>query len=208
MYAFNKGGNSDYSNIARDTTILLAPTELNAFCADGIVSLSWKDNSNNENGYIIERKVNNGIMDFLNKVEESNVEIYLDSNAAIGNTCYYCIKAYNAITSSDHSNEVSVTIVGVMEIISEMPKSFSLNQNYPNPFNPSTTLKYEIPKESYANLKVYDILGREVITLVKEQQKTGYYEVDWNAANNSSGIYFYKIMAGDFVDVKKMILMK
>ena len=55
---------------------------------------------------------------------------------------------------------------------------------------------------------MYDILGREVATLVKEQQKAGYYEVDWNAVNNSSGIYFYKIMAGDFVDVKKMVLLR
>ena len=96
-------------------------------------------------------------------------------------------------------------------------------QNYPNPFNPSTTIEYQIPDqirndktavaqsgvgESYVTLKIYDILGREVATLVNEQQKAGYYEVKWNAVNNSSGVYFYKIQAGDFVDTKKMILMK
>jgi len=89
-----------------------------------------------------------------------------------------------------------------------VPTQYSLEQNYPNPFNPSTTLKYEIPKESYITLKVYDILGREVATLVNKQQKAGYYEIDWNAVNNSSGIYFYKIQAGDFLETKKMILMK
>ena len=90
----------------------------------------------------------------------------------------------------------------------QQPESFAISQNYPNPFNPSTTLKYGIPKESYITLKVYDILGREVATLVNKQQKAGYYEVDWNAANNSSGIYFYRIQAGDFAETKKMILMK
>ena len=89
-----------------------------------------------------------------------------------------------------------------------IPDIFELSQNYPNPFNPSTTLKYEIPKESYITLKVYDILGREVAILVNEQQKAGYYEVDWNAVNNSSGVYFYKIQAGQFVETKKMVLMK
>jgi len=88
------------------------------------------------------------------------------------------------------------------------PKEFALGQNYPNPFNPSTTFKYEIPKESYITLKVYDILGREVTTLVNEQQRAGYYEIDWNAVNNSSGVYFYKIQAGDYVDTKKMILLR
>ena len=65
-----------------------------------------------------------------------------------------------------------------------------------------------MPEQGQVELKVYDVLGREVATLVNEQQRAGYYEVDWNAANNSSGVYFYKIQAGDFVDTKKMILMK
>ncbi len=95
------------------------------------------------------------------------------------------------------------------------PQKFALSQNYPNPFNPSTTIKYSIPNverlaKSFSNvtLRIYDILGREVVTLVNKQQKPGYYEVNWNAANNSSGVYFYKITAGKFVDTKKMILLR
>ena len=108
------------------------------------------------------------------------------------------------------SAEINVFYSPITDVIesNEVINKFSLSQNYPNPFNPSTALKYEIPKESYITLKVYDILGREVVTLVNQQQKTGYYEVDWNAVNNSSGIYFYKIQAGEFVATKKMILMK
>jgi len=97
---------------------------------------------------------------------------------------------------------------------STLPKEFALAQNYPNPFNPSTTIKYEIPSVasdfslSNVTLKVYDILGREVATLVNKQQKAGYYEVNWNASNNSSGVYFYKLNAGSFVETKKMILLR
>jgi len=97
---------------------------------------------------------------------------------------------------------------------STLPKEFALAQNYPNPFNPSTTIKYEIPSVasgfslSNVTLKVYDILGREVATLVNQQQKAGYYEVNWDAGNNSSGIYFYKLHAGSFVETKKMILLR
>jgi len=86
--------------------------------------------------------------------------------------------------------------------------TYKLSQNYPNPFNPSTTINYSIPERSNVTLKVYDILGREIATLVNKQQKAGFYEVNWNAINNSSGVYFYKILAGDFVETKKMILLR
>ncbi len=104
------------------------------------------------------------------------------------------------------------------DIINEIPKiptEFVLHKNYPNPFNPSTTIKYSIPNvaSSFSSsmnvtLIIYDILGREIATLVDKQQKPGYYEVDWNAINNSSGIYFYRIRSGSFVETKKMLLLK
>jgi len=104
-----------------------------------------------------------------------------------------------------------------------IPSSYSLLQNYPNPFNPVTTIKYRIPERVNSKksdvipsgvdgwktiLKIYDILGREVTTLVNEKQKPGNYVVSWNASNFSSGIYFYKITSGDFVSTRKMILLK
>ena len=89
-----------------------------------------------------------------------------------------------------------------------IPVNAELSQNYPNPFNPSTIIKYDIPIESNVTLKVFDVLGREVTTLVNKRQKAGFYEVEWNAVNNSSGVYFYKILAGDFVETKKMLLLR
>ena len=85
---------------------------------------------------------------------------------------------------------------------------YSLSQNYPNPFNPSTNIQYAISSTQFVTLKVYDLLGREVATLVNEEKTTGSYEVEFNGNNLTSGIYFYKLQAGSFVETKKMILIK
>jgi hypothetical protein len=85
---------------------------------------------------------------------------------------------------------------------------FVLHQNYPNPFNPSTMINYQLPMVSKVTLKVYDLLGREITTLVDEKIPAGKYEVEWNASNMPGGIYFYRIQAEDFQEVKKMILIK
>ena len=90
----------------------------------------------------------------------------------------------------------------------EIPKQFELYQNYPNPFNPTTVIRYGIPKESNVKLVVYNILGEMVKTLVENKQKAGSYEVNFNASNLATGIYIYRIQAGQFVETKKMVLMK
>lgn len=101
-------------------------------------------------------------------------------------------------------------VPGVTDVKDEnnFPESFSISQNYPNPFNPSTTIRYSIPNGSVVTIKVYDVLGTEVATLVNEDKSAGSYEVDFNASQLSSGIYFYKLQAGSFVETKKMILIK
>jgi hypothetical protein len=97
---------------------------------------------------------------------------------------------------------------GTNLIETEIPKNFTLHQNYPNPFNSKTVISYEIPKESNVTIKVFDELGREVEMLVKEKKPAGNYELNIDGSNLSSGVYLYRIQAGDYVDVKKMILMK
>lgn len=97
--------------------------------------------------------------------------------------------------------------VGV-ENTPNIPLNFSLFQNYPNPFNPSTKINYSLAGLSKVSLKVYDILGREVVTLVSEEKSAGRYEVNFNASSLASGVYFYQLKAGDFVQSKKMILVK
>jgi hypothetical protein len=89
-----------------------------------------------------------------------------------------------------------------------VPEDFSLSQNYPNPFNPSTVISYRLPVTSFVTLKVCDILGREVATLVNEEKPAGEYEVEFDGSNLPSGIYFYQLKAGEFAETKKMILLK
>ena len=89
-----------------------------------------------------------------------------------------------------------------------VPSEFFVSQNYPNRFNPSTKLCYTITQSGLVTLKVYDVLGNEVATLVNESKTAGEYEVEFNAATIASGIYFYRLQSGDFVETKKMILLK
>jgi hypothetical protein len=101
-------------------------------------------------------------------------------------------------------------LLGLKQVSSEVPKEFKLFQNYPNPFNPKTNIMYSVKRES-SNVKliVYDIQGRVVTELVNQKQTSGTYEVDWNAAGYSSGIYFYSlIINSSIIDSKKMILIK
>jgi hypothetical protein len=81
-------------------------------------------------------------------------------------------------------------------------------QNYPNPFNPSTTIKYDLPQASHVTLTVYDLLGREVATLVNNVEEPGHKSVEWNAAAVASGVYFYQLKAGEFVRTKKLLLFR
>jgi hypothetical protein len=93
------------------------------------------------------------------------------------------------------------------------PTDYFLSQNFPNPFNPITTVRYELPEDSFVDVTVYDMLGNVVSNLVNTNQSSGYKSIQWDAINNqgepvSAGVYLYKIQAGDFVDTKKMILLK
>jgi len=98
--------------------------------------------------------------------------------------------------------------VGINQIGNQVPESFSLSQNYPNPFNPTTKIRYAIKDNSFVSIKIFDVLGREITTLVNQKQVPGVYEVNFDADNFSSGVYFYKLETGNFSDVKKMILQK
>ncbi|MBU2494683.1 MAG: T9SS type A sorting domain-containing protein [Bacteroidetes bacterium] len=105
---------------------------------------------------------------------------------------------------------IKTTTGGVTSIYdgTEELNSFRLLQNYPNPFNPNTKINYSIPKTCFVTLKVYDLLGKEVLYLVNEEKPEGYYEVEFNGALLSSGVYLYSIQAGNFSDTKKFILLR
>ncbi|MGB5893268.1 MAG: T9SS type A sorting domain-containing protein, partial [Ignavibacteriaceae bacterium] len=88
------------------------------------------------------------------------------------------------------------------------PYSFNLDQNFPNPFNPTTSIRFSLPSERFISLTVYDVLGSEIVTLVNEEKPAGEYEVEFNSKGLTSGIYFYQLKVGKFIETKKMILLK
>ncbi|MCZ6702351.1 MAG: T9SS type A sorting domain-containing protein [Ignavibacteria bacterium] len=124
-------------------------------------------------------------------IDTLNERIYLGVSAGSGGGVYI----YDGLTSID-----TKTV--------QTPNEFLLYQNYPNPFNPATTIEYSIPKASFVELKIYDILGGEVVSLVKENKPSGKYSVKFNASNLPSGIYFYRIVSGNFTATKKLIILK
>jgi hypothetical protein len=116
---------------------------------------------------------------------------------------------FEAMTSRTSGNGLQKSsLAATAEQTPELPREFTLSQNYPNPFNPTTTIKYDLPIDAHVTLKLYDVLGREVLTLVNEQAKAGYHSTTLDASRLSSGVYFYRIQAGQFSQTKKLILVR
>ena len=113
---------------------------------------------------------------------------------------------------ANHPFYVATTLFGIETSVEQTsdqtPAEFKLTQNYPNPFNPSTIIKFAIPQSEFVTMKVYDVLGREVSTIVNQSLTAGSYEVNFDASNLAAGMYIYQIKAGNFVSAKKMMLLK
>jgi hypothetical protein len=144
---------------------------------------------------------------------DSSMEILVSFDATELDTGDY----YSAVIIISNDPFNSQVIVPVHMLVSTtagvendylIPTVFNLYQNYPNPFNPSTKIKYSIPQQFNVVIKVFDILGNEIETLVNEEKQAGAYEITWYAEGLPSGVYFYRLQAGDFVETKKMVLMK
>jgi len=104
--------------------------------------------------------------------------------------------------------QIDSTYTSVVDKHLSVPSNYLLYQNYPNPFNPTTVVKYQIPELNFLTIKIFDVLGSEVATLVNEEKPIGNYEVEFDATNLPSRTYFYKLHAGSFIETKKMVLMK
>jgi hypothetical protein len=119
--------------------------------------------------------------------------------------------ALSKMTGKD--NITALALADQLHLITVVPNEFGLSQNYPNPFNPTTTIKYALPTDSHVSLKIYNMLGQLVITLVNEEQTPGYREVVWDGRNKAgamvtSGMYIYRIVAGNFIKTQKMTFVK
>lgn len=195
------------------TSIPPLPVELSSFSAESygnFIVLNWTTSSElNNRGFFIQRRTNVlSSWENISFVEGNGTTTsrhnysYTDYVSGL-NTYSYRLKQVDYDGSINYSGEVLVS-GGIR------PDKFELLQNYPNPFNPVTTLSYTIPEKSFVNLKIYDLLGKEVATLINKEQSSGIYEVEFNTGDYSltSGIYFYSLKAGSFSSTKKMILTK
>ena len=135
---------------------------------------------------------------------------YLYTGLLPNKNYWWRVRAFNSNGWGNFSEvrTFSTLFVGINDEGSQIPTKFSLEQNYPNPFNPATTIAYSIPKESQVSLKIYDVMGREVVELASGRQAAGSYNIEFDASSLASGTYFYKLTAGDFISVKKMVLLK
>lgn len=186
----------------------LLPVELTSFTADIVkskVQLKWQTATEvNNYGFEIERNINN-IWEKIGFVEgngNSNSEknySFQDSPTTEG-VYSYRLKQIDFDGKFEYSSVVEVDFKTVND--------FALEQNYPNPFNPTTSISYSLPQNEFVTLKVYDVIGNEVATLVNTLQESGKHVVNFNASNLSSGIYFYKLTAGSFSQINKMLLVK
>ena len=206
--AGNEGSDSN-----SDVTLPVELTSFTATAGDGKVTLHWITESEIENlGFNIYRSTNSNVK-FLMLNDElipgagssssRHGYEYIDKGLTNEVTYWYKLEDVDYSGKTELHGPISAT-----PMAKAIPTEFRLRPNYPNPFNPTTTISYELPKSSFIRLSVYDISGRLVETLVHEQKDAGYYSVEWNVEKISSGIYFYKIEAGEFSDVKKCLVVK
>ncbi len=136
-------------------------------------------------------------------IANRTVKVKIDVSSNLTDPKFALINSYSQVDSSASDNLQSLSLEPITVI-----KDFVLSQNYPNPFNPTTVIDYTIPKESHVTLKIYDVLGQEVRTLVDQDQQVGRYSVNFNGSSLASGVYFYRLFAGNHVITKKMLLLK
>ena len=193
--------------------ISVAPDTLPADgISEGVIIISPKNNSDTllaSGLQVILSNTGAGLLSLVTDLGDGTYEATITSPIALGSDTISASVISGSDTVSIFRNAIVIYVNPTSfneNVIS--PDKFYLYQNYPQPFNPSTTIKYHIPKSSFVSLKVFDALGKEVVTLVNEEKTSGNYEVEFDGSGLTSGIYFYALKAGEFSDTKKMILLK
>jgi len=185
------------------------PVELNSFTAtadNGNVTLSWTTSMEmNNTGFDIERKTDGawskiGFVEGKGNSGVSSDYTYVDKKLNPG-SYNYRLKQIDFNGNYEYYDLSGFVNIGV-------PNKFRLSQNYPNPFNPSTRIDYALPNNGNVILKIYDLTGKEVETILNDFRTAGYYTINFNASNLASGIYYYRLTAGNDIAVNKMVVVK
>jgi hypothetical protein len=175
-----------------------------------VVHIVWTDNREGNREIFYKRSTDGGVSWGVDTRLTNNLSDSRLSSIAVSGSFVHVVWRDNRDGNSEiyYKRNPTGNTIGIKNISSEIPSSYSLQQNYPNPFNPATNIKFAIPKNEFVKITVFDMLGKEIETLVNEQLAPGTYETNWNASNYPSGVYFYKLSAGDFSETKKMLLLK
>jgi len=199
----------DAAEVAATWNITIVPVELTSFTASVVgsdVNLLWTTATEiNNSGFGVERKSAGseyeevGFVPGFGTTSEPKSYSFSDQNLRTG-VYTYRLKQVDFNGTIEYSSEVEVDVIA--------PAEFSLDQNYPNPFNPSTKITFSLAVDSKVSLKVFDVTGQEVANLINQDLTAGVHNYDFNAAEFNSGVYFYTLRAGSFVETKKMVLMK
>jgi len=118
------------------------------------------------------------------------------------------VLATTGTVNSSRTITVTAVVAGVGDPAGTLPAAYGLGQNYPNPFNPATTISYQLPERTFVRLSVYDVMGRQVASLVDGEKPAGEYSVQWDALGMPTGVYFYRIQAGGFTQTKQLLLVR
>jgi hypothetical protein len=192
-----------------ESSIPVVPAGFTAVPAPGgiNVNLNWTHPAiGSVDKFYIQRSTNGGTNWLMRDSVNAPTLTYTDLAPGVGQKCYR-VAAGNCMGRGVYTTQACVTLTGIVEN-SSVPKEFKLFQNIPNPFNPVTKINFSIPKNGFVTLKIFDMLGREIATLVSETKSPGNYSVDFNGSEYSSGVYFYRLESNGFVDMKKMVLVK
>ncbi|MBK8549814.1 MAG: T9SS type A sorting domain-containing protein [Ignavibacteria bacterium] len=218
VYAYAGNLRSDYSNIADTIAIIdtanipLAPSNL--ILTDSTptsITIEWQDNSDNELGFIIARREEGQMLFQYIDTVGLDILTYQEVGLTPDNVYYYKVCSYNTFGLSDFTNTVAGRTAKSTNIVSQnvkIPEGYFLGDNFPNPFNPSTNIKFSITEKSFVKLVIYNSSGKEVDRLLNQSLLAGTYQLKWNAENQTSGVYFYRIETENFSAIKKMILIK
>ena len=190
------------------------PINVVAAQEDFKVRISWEAPEDPDvRFYSVYRSTESGVYPEEPLVRTSELT-FLDETVEIDNTYYYVVTATDyGWNESKRSEEVSLTVTSVGDKERKIPTTFAVAQNYPNPFNPGTYISYQLPKPCEVTIIVYNLSGQKIRTLVQGKREAGYFTVYWDGkaddgTNVASGVYFYKIQAGNFTNIKKMVLMR
>lgn len=182
---------------------------INTF-ADTLIHIQWNNRTTENDSIIVERKVDNGNFEFFAKIPHDATE-FNDTTTRTGKSYYYRLKTTlgDSLEIQSYPIMMSVESSGLPEPEKDsIPAQIQLFDNYPNPFNTSTTFAFNLPTKSFVNLKIFDTLGREIESVISEELEGGKHTRLWNARRLSSGIYYYRIQAGDLAETKKMEIIR